>query len=288
MKQSTLLLTSGAAVLTAGAAVIATSCSSAQAMPEKPNVIYILVDDLGWADLSCFGQTKFSTPNIDAMAEGGIQFMQHYAGCTVSAPSRCSIMTGKHTGNTYVRGNKGFRSQADNRTYDTPLPAEEVTLGEIFKEKGYTTACVGKWGMGAPDNEGHPNEQGFDYFFGYLGQGHAHSYYPKFLHENKTEVKLDGKTQYSHQLVEDKALNFIKENKDNPFFIYLTFTLPHAELVMPEADMEKFVGQFPEKKFNRNGGSYGDQENPHAAFAGMVERLDLSVGRVNSLLKELG
>ncbi len=286
MKNNQILLTAGVSLFAAGAA---TSCGSeaAASSAKTPNVIYILCDDLGWADTGCYGQTHFETPNIDAMAKGGVQFMQHYAGCTVSAPSRCSLITGKHTGHTYVRGNKGYTWE-DGHMYDTPIPDEEVTLGELFKQKNYATACIGKWGLGGPQSEGHPNNQGFDYFFGYLGQGHAHHYFPSYLHENETLVELDG-TQYSHQLVEDKALNFIKENKDNQFFLYLTFTLPHAELVMPEEDYEKFIGKFPvETPYKRNGGSYGDQDNPHAAFAGMVERLDLSVGRVNSLLKELG
>ncbi len=279
------MLTAGASLLAAGSA---TSCATEAAEAKLPNVIYILCDDLGCADLGCYGQDKFETPNIDAMAEGGIQFMQHYAGCTVSAPSRCSLITGKHTGHTHVRGNRGYKWE-DGFDYDTPIPDEEVTLAEIFKQKDYATACIGKWGLGGPQSEGHPNNQGFDYFYGYLGQGHAHHYFPTHLHENQTMVKLDGKTQYSHDLIEEKALSYIRENKDNPFFIYLTFTLPHAELVLPEEYYEKHIGEYPvETPFVRNGGSYGDQENPHAAFAGMVERLDLSVGRVNALLKELG
>lgn len=248
-------------------------------------MIYILADDLGYADLGCYGQDKFSTPNIDAMAAGGIQFMQHYAGCTVSAPSRCALVTGKHTGHTYVRGNMPYIAP-DGLKYDTPLPDQEVTLAEIFKQRDYATACIGKWGLGGPQSEGHPNAQGFDYFYGYLGQAHAHSYFPTHLHENETLIELNG--EYSHDLIEGKAIDYIKANKDNPFFLYLTFTLPHAELVMPEEYMEKYIGQFPEKKFNRGKGSYGDQENPRAAYAGMVERLDLSVGRINVLLKELG
>ncbi|MFI3305091.1 MAG: arylsulfatase [Rikenellaceae bacterium] len=285
MRKNQLMLTAGASLLAAGSA---TSCATEVEEAKLPNVIYILCDDLGCADLGCYGQDKFETPNIDAMAEGGVQFMQHYAGCTVSAPSRCSLITGKHTGHTHVRGNRGYKWE-DGFDYDTPIPDEEVTLAEIFKQKDYATACIGKWGLGGPHSEGHPNNQGFDYFYGYLGQGHAHHYFPSHLHENQTMVELDGKTQYSHDLIENKALDYIKANKDNPFFIYLTFTLPHAELVLPEEYYEDHIGEYPvETPFVRNGGSYGDQENPHAAFAGMVERLDLSVGRVNALLKELG
>ncbi len=283
--KSVQIKTVGVSILALGATM--TSVSAAKKTAKAPNVIYILADDLGYADLSCYGQTNFSTPNIDAMAAGGIQFMQHYAGCTVSAPSRCALMTGKHTGHTYVRGNKGTKA-SDGKTYDTALPASEVTIAELFKEQDYATACIGKWGLGAPQSSGHPNNQGFDYFYGYLGQAHAHKYFPEFLHENETLVELDG-TQYSHDLIEGKAIDFITENQDKPFFIYLTFTLPHAELVMPEKDMERFVGKFPEKRFKRvNNGTYGDQAHPHAAFAGMVERMDLSVGRINALLRDLG
>ncbi len=258
-----------------------------EAASKSPNVIYILADDLGYADIGCYGQKIMSTPNLDRMAASGIQFMQHYAGCTVSAPSRCALMTGKHTGHTHVRGNQGVVN-FDGREYDTTLPAAEYTVAELFKERNYKTACIGKWGLGGPGTEGHPNAQGFDYFYGYLGQGYAHSYFPKFLHENDKEIKLDGK-YYSHDLVEEKAMDYIKANKDESFFIYLTFTLPHAELLLPDEYMEKFDGKLgPEKPFVNNGGTYSSQAQPHAAFAAMVERLDVSVGRINDLLKELG
>lgn len=262
--------------------------SSAEAAKgdRRPNVIFILADDLGYADLGCYGQELFQTPNIDKMAALGVQFTQCYAGTTVSAPSRTSLVTGKHTGNTYIRGNKSVKNP-DGKIYDTTLLSEEYTLGEMFKDQGYKTACIGKWGMGGPNTEGSPNAQGFDYYYGYLGQGYAHSYFPKFLHENNTEVELDG-TQYSHDLVEDKAIEYITENRNEPFFIYLTFTLPHAELLLPEEYMAKYNEAFPETPFIRTKGSYSTQMTPHAAFAAMVERLDLSVGRINELLKDLG
>ncbi len=269
------------------AALAATSCAETAAEAKLPNVIYILSDDLGYADLSCYGQTHFETPNIDAMAQDGMLFTNFYAGCTVSAPSRCSLITGKTTGQTHVRGNKGEKL-SDGRTYDTSLPADEFTLGDLFKSKGYTTACIGKWGLGGPYTTGAPNNQGFDYFYGYLGQGHAHKYFPKFLHENNTEVSLDGKT-YSHDMEEEKALQFITDNKDNPFFIYLTYTLPHAELLLPEEYMEPFDGKYTEEKpFIRTKGSYGTQTEPRKAFASMVTRLDQSVGTLMAHLEELG
>ena len=257
--------------------------AAAKQQSTQPNVIYILADDLGYGDLSCYGQSKFQTPNIDKLAAEGVQFMQHYTACPVSAPARCGLMTGKHTGHTAIRGNMK-EIGTDGKTYDTHLPASEFTLGELFKEKNYTTACVGKWGMGGIGTEGHPNKQGFDYFYGYLGQAHAHSYFPKFLHENSTEISLN-KNEYSHDLIEEKAIKFIQNNKNKPFFLYLTFTIPHAELQIPKEYRIEYEDKFmPEKPHTTN---YTPQEKPHATFAAMVSRLDLSVGRIEKLLKEL-
>ncbi|MFI3321143.1 MAG: arylsulfatase [Rikenellaceae bacterium] len=276
-------------------AAVTTSCSSngekSTDRDKTPNVIYILADDLGYGDLSCNGQQYFSTPNIDAMAKEGMNFTQNYAGSAVSAPSRCTIMTGKHTGESYIRGNQSLVKtplNADGNNYGTPLADEEITVAEIFKQANYSTACIGKWGLGGPNSEGAPTAQGFDYFYGYLSQGDAHKHFPPYLHENNTLVELDG-NQYSHELFEQKALDYIRENKDRPFFIYLAFTLVHAELLMPEDDMINQRGKFDEPNPYEQGKThYGSQPTPRAAFAAMAERLDLSVGRVNSLLKELG
>ena len=166
---------------------------------ENPNVIFMMVDDLGLGDLGCYGQKQIKLPNIDKLAENGVAFTQHYSGSTVSAPSRCSLLTGKHTGNSFIRGNKGVKGP-DGEAYDYPLRAEEVTVADIFKKRNYTTACIGKWGLGGPESEGHPNNHGFDYFFGHLGQGNAHHYYPRFLWENNTKINLDEK-HYSHYLI---------------------------------------------------------------------------------------
>ncbi|MFR9649586.1 MAG: arylsulfatase [Rikenellaceae bacterium] len=266
-------------------ALTAVGCSQS-AESVKPNVIYVLVDDLGYGDLSCYGQSNFQTPNIDAMASRGMRFTQNYSGSTVSAPSRCALMTGKHTGNTYIRGNRSEKG-SDGRVYDTPIPLEEFTMAELFKSEGYATGCIGKWGLGGVGSIGHPNNQGFDYFYGCLGQAFAHNYYPEYLHENSEEVALDG--QYSHEAMEGKVTEFISENRDNPFFLYLTYTIPHAELLLPEEDLAKFRGKFPEDKpFVKVRGNYSSQAEPHAAFAAMVTRLDESIGLLFEQLDELG
>ena len=257
---------------------------SVAAQQDKPNVIFILADDLGINDLGCYGQDKIKTPAIDNLAAHGIRFTQHYAGCTISAPSRGSLLTGRHTGHSYIRGNKSTQCD-DGRNYDYPLADEEVTLGEVFKGQGYSTACVGKWGLGGPGSEGSPVRQGFDYFYGYLGQSHAHRYYPGFLHENETLVELDGKTQYAHDLIAEKALDFITNNADKPFFLFFTPTIPHAELKVPDDDCGDYV--FEEVPFEGNS-SYSAQERPRATYAAMVSRLDYNVQQIVDLLEEKG
>jgi len=257
-----------------------------QKAESTPNVIYILADDLGIGDLGCYGQKIIKTPGIDKLAENGMRFIQHYSGSTVSAPSRCSLLTGKHTGNAYIRGNKGYK-HTDGFKYDLPLAASEVTVAEIFKQKNYQTACFGKWGLGGPESEGRPQNQGFDYFFGYLGQGDAHSYYPVHLFENDTKIPLNKKV-YSHDLIMEKAFEYIDKKGDKPFFMYLTPTIPHAELIVPESEMMGYDGKFPETPFVNRGGSYGSQDQPRATYAAMVSRLDRDVQRLVDLLKKKG
>jgi arylsulfatase A len=257
------------------------------AKKDRPNVIYILADDLGYGDLSCYGQKKFQTPNIDRLAAEGMLFTQHYSGSTVCAPSRCSLMTGLHTGHTQVRGNKGVEPEGQ-----FPLAAGTLTLPTIFKQAGYVTGAFGKWGLGAAGNSGEPAKQGVDYFFGYQCQSQAHFYYPDHLRRNEQRVELPGndpKTQqgaYSHDLIADEALAFVRKNKDKLFFMYMPVTLPHAELAVPQKDLEAFKGKYPETPFDGN--HYGRQLTPHAAFAAMVAKLDASVGQLMELLKELG
>lgn len=249
-----------------------------------PNIIYIMADDLGIGDLGCYGQRYIKTPAIDNLAKNGIVFTQHYAGCTVSAPSRCSLLTGKHTGHSFVRGNIGSMC-SDGRQYDYPLKDEEVTVAEIVKTRGYKTACIGKWGLGGPGSEGHPNKQGFDYFFGYLGQGNAHRYYPEFLFENSEKIHLNKKV-YSHDLIMEKALTYIKNAGNEPFLLYLTPTIPHADLILPEGERGEYENKFLEKPFK--GGGYTAQPKPKATFAAMVSRLDRDVKRVMDLLESKG
>lgn len=249
-----------------------------------PNIVYIMADDLGIGDLGCYGQKRIKTPAIDRIAANGIKFTQHYSGSTVSAPSRCVLMTGKHTGHAYIRGNKEYKAE-DGRPYDIPLKAEEVTVAELLKQKNYQTACIGKWGMGGPSSEGHPNNQGFDYFFGYLGQLNAHRYYPDRLFENNTPVMLNN-TVYSHDLIMEKALHFIDTHADAPFFLYLTPTIPHADLIVPNNEWMGYDGKFFEVPYP--GPGYTAQPKPRATFAAMVSRLDRDVQRVIDLLEKKG
>ncbi len=245
----------------------------------KPNIIFILADDLGYGDLSCYGQSKFSTPNIDRLAREGILFHQHYSGSTVCAPSRCSLMTGLHMGHAYVRGNAGAGE-------GIPLRPDDLTVAEVLQKAGYKTGLYGKWGLGVEGTPGHPNRQGFDEFFGYLNQQHAHSYYTDHLWRNETKVPLE-KGRYSHDLIMDEALGFVRRNGANPFFLYLAVTIPHASMEVPEDSIAPFRGKFEETPF-APGQHYSVQPTPNAAFAGMVTRLDQGVGRLLKLLAEMG
>ena len=264
--------------------VIALFCAGVSSAAEtKPNIIFILADDLGYGDLSCYGQEKFTTPNIDRLAREGLKFTQFYAGSTVCAPSRCSLMTGYHTGHCFIRGNRDQPETLGNY----PIPPETVTVAEVLKKTGYATGCFGKWGLGGPLSEGAAFRQGFDIFFGYYDQRHAHSYYPDHLYKNRERIELDGKT-YSHDLIEREALDFIRTNKDKPFFCYLPVTIPHAAMQVPEEFVAPWRAKFPE--FENTIGRYtfeSEVRNPVAAFPGMISRLDLTVKRILDLLEEL-
>jgi len=264
-----------------------------------PNIIYILADDLGYGDLGCYGQEKFTTPNLDQLAREGIRFTRHYSGSTVCAPSRSVLMTGLHTGHTFIRGNQEVRPEGQ-----WPLTASAVTLAEMLKESGYVTGAFGKWGLGFPGSEGDPVNQGFDRFFGYNCQRYAHRYYPEYIWDNKEKFYLEGNDWsttaiYAPDIIQQRTLDFIKENRDTSFFAFVPIVIPHAELIAPDDDIFRdLLGKYPEVPFvGRPGADYGpdmvigmycSQENPHATFAAMVLRIDLYVGQIVSTLKELG
>ncbi len=263
---------------------------------QKPNIIYILADDLGYGDLSCYGQTKFATPNIDKLAEIGMKFTQHYSGCTVCAPSRSTLMTGQHTGHTFIRGNKEWKPEGQY-----PLEAKAVTIAEVLQKTGYKTGAFGKWGLGFVGTEGDPNNQGFDEFYGYNCQRIGHNYYPYHLWHNQEKIILKGNertqtSEYGPELIHKKVLNFMVDNKNKPFFLYYPSIIPHAELFAPEEYIEKYRGKFdPEKNYKGvdegkgyKTGGYGSQPESHAAFAAMVDYLDMQVGEIVAKLKELG
>lgn len=278
----------------AGAAALALAgCSAEKGVDPssgKLNFIYILADDLGYGDLGCYGQETIRTPNIDRLAQEGLKFTQHYAGSTVCAPSRCCLMTGYHTGHAYIRGNSEVEPMGQR-----PIPAGSITIPELLREQGYRTGLVGKWGLGGPDSEGHPNEQGFDHFFGYLCQRHAHNYYPEFLFRNHDRVELDGnevvteredgsgvatsKVTYGPDLMVEEALQFIRESKDSPFSLFYTTTLPHANNEAGNEGME--IPDYGEY----SGEDWPDAQKGHAA---MISRLDKDVGRIMSELRALG
>jgi arylsulfatase A-like enzyme len=272
------------------------ACTPVTKKESLPNIVLILADDLGYGDLSCYGQKKFSTPNIDRIAAEGMLFTQHYSGCTVCAPSRSSLMTGQHTGHTPVRGNKGWEPEGN-----WPLKGSAVTIAEILKSKGYKTGAFGKWGLGFIGTEGDPNSQGFDEFVGYNCQTLAHNYYPDHLWHNSEKILLPENSghntgTYSADLIHRAALAFIEKNFSKPFFLFYPTTIPHAELKAKEEYMKKFHGRFtPEKSFRGvdDGkdfrlGPYGSQPAAHAAFAAMVTELDDYVGELMDKLKETG
>ncbi len=274
-----------------------TGCSSAGHADQKPNIIFIMADDLGYADLGCFGQEIINTPNLDQMAAEGIMFTQHYAGNTVCAPSRCSLMTGLHMGHAEVRGNKQAEPQPSGQQ---PLLAEAVTVAKLLKDAGYKTAMIGKWGLGNAGSSGEPSKQGFDYYYGYLDQVLAHNYYPEFLIRNgqkeilRNEVKYlskeiwhkglgsysTKKVDYSHDLFTQDALRFIDENIENPFFLYLPYTIPHD-------NGEAEVGERMEVP---DFGIYSDMDwgSDQKGYAAMISRMDRDIGAILQKLKDEG
>lgn len=286
--------------------------------PLPPNIIFILADDLGFGELGCYGQTKIRTPHLDRIAAEGMRFTQHYSGSPVCAPSRCSLLTGLHTGHSYIRDNDEMAERGDvwrdpALEGQRPLLPGTVTIGTLLQQAGYATAMIGKWGLGGPGSSGHPNRQGFDHFYGYLCQRVAHNYYPASLWRNDTRVPLEGNAglfphqglppgadpddpasyqryggaHYAPDLMLDEALAWIRRSRAHPFALILTPPLPHLSLQVPEAALQRYAGQFPEQPYSGEQG-YLPQRQPRAAYAAMVSSLDDYVGRILALLQELG
>lgn len=283
-------------------------CAQKEA-PQRPNVVFILADDLGWGDLGCYGQQLIETPNIDALASAGIRFTQCYAGVAVSAPSRSCLLTGTHTGHTPIRSNKPVKGRAPGITEgQQELPAGTRTIFHDFRDAGYRTGAFGKWGLGFITTEGNPGLMGVDQFYGYNCQTLAHSYYPDHLWDNDTKVLLEdnvpeipyGQGTYSADLIHQKSLEFMEQAvaDGKNFFMWYPTTIPHAELIVPEDEIiQKYRGKFGEEtpwagqdqghpRFRIGG--YCSVAEPHATFAAMVTRLDKYVGEIVAKLKELG
>lgn len=287
--------------------------------PPAPNIVFIFADDLGYGELGCYGQQKIKTPHIDRLAAQGMRFTDFYSGNAVCAPSRCSLMTGKHPGHAYIRNNRQAKLPAElveqhGLTFpgQEPIPADEVTIAELLKAKGYATAAIGKWGLGHIGTSGDPNAQGFDLFFGYNCQAHAHSFYPGHLWRNDQKFPLNNDPpvpghaslppaadpqdpasyaafkgrDYAPDRMLDEALRFLRENRQRPFFLYFPSTLPHVALHVPDEDLKPYLGRWDETPFT--GGGYTPHRTPRAAYAAMISRLDKSVGRIMQQLAELG
>jgi len=255
---------------------------------EKPNIILIVADDLGWGDVGFNGQTKINTPNIDKLAKEGIVFNNFYSGSTVCGPSRASLMTGKHTGHSTVRGNP--RWTASGKPVD--ISKEEITIDEELKKAGYTTGVIGKWGLAENLDEGKPNKQGFDYFYGFNKHFPAHHYYPDSIYENNTKIEIKGnnwklkKEHYVQDLFTNKAKDYIAKNSEKPFFLYLAYTVPHFELTVPEDSKQQYLNKnWPLREMNP--GHYLHDKNGHVTYAAMVSRLDSQIGELMLQLEEL-
>lgn len=276
----------------------------------KPNIIYIYADDLGYGELGSYGQTKIKTPNLDRLATEGIRFTQHYTSTPVCAPARCMLMTGKHGGHSYIRGNYelgGFED--DKEGGQMPLPEGTLTIARMMKQAGYVTGAIGKWGLGMVNTSGEPGKQGFDYFYGYLDQKQAHNFYPTHLWENnkwdtlrnsfinvhkplplndtnKVDFEYYKGKDYSLTRMAEKTLAFIKKNKDTPFFLYLPYTAPHVSLQAPAEAIREYIGKFDEQPYygqNR----YASSLYPKSTYAAMITYMDKQIGRIMTLLKEL-
>lgn len=258
------------------------------AAERPPNVVLIIADDLGYAELGSYGQKKIKTPSLDKLASEGMRFTQFYAGNAVCATSRCVLMSGKHAGHAFIRDNRAVKPEGQY-----PIPESEVILPELFKGRGYATGAMGKWGLGPTGSSGDPNKQGFDLFFGYNCQGKAHNHYPTHVWRNATHLRLEGNEgiaigkQFSHDLFEAEVLKFVDEHKSKPFFLYLPFTIPHLALQVPDDSLAEYKGQWEDPPYT-GGKGYFPHATPRAAYAAMVTRMDRSVGRIVERIKQHG
>ena len=290
--------------------ILIASAGCTQVQP--PNVIYILADDLGYGELGSYGQTLIQTPNLDRLATEGMRFTQHYSGSPVCAPSRCTLLTGLHTGHCQVRDNYELGGFADS-TERGQLPLEEgtYTLGHMMQDAGYKTAIIGKWGLGGPHSIGIPTEQGFDYFYGYLDQKQAHNHYPSHLWRNTEWDTLANGYFHPHQrfegldpfdpasydrykgpdyapdLMANEAEEFIRQHASEPFFLYLAHTVPHLALQVPDEELEPYEGALTESPYDGSRG-YLPHIRPQSAYAAMITRMDAHIGRIIEVLHELG
>lgn len=281
------------------------------AQTRKPNIIFIYADDLGYAETGPYGQQKIKTPHLDRLSAEGIHFNQFYTSTPVCAPARCMLLTGRHGGHSYIRGNYEMGGFADSlEGGQMPLPEGTVTIGTMLQKAGYTTGAVGKWGLGMQYSTGDPNRQGFDYFYGYLDQKQSHSFYPTHLWENgkadslrntfidvhkslspATATNADfeyykGK-DYAIDEMTKKAMQFIRKNQQRPFFLYLPYTIPHVSLQVPDSALQQYLGQFNEKPYYGQQG-YSPQKYPLSAYAAMITYLDSQVGIIMNLIASLG
>ena len=284
----------------------------------KPNVVFIMADDLGYGDLGSFGQQKIRTPNLDRMAAEGMKLTQHYAGNAVCAPSRCVLMTGKHPGNAFIRDNKQMGGRSLSRIGrpevegQHPIPDEEVTMAELFQKAGYVTGGFGKWGLGGPGSSGEPLRQGFDRWFGYNCQAVAHNFYPTYLWDDDRIIDLSNApfsahdsfrededptqpesyrrfqgTEYSADLIAEQALAFVRANRERPFFLYWPTTVPHVALQVPDDSLAEYDGEWDDPPYT-GGRGYIPHFRPKAAYAAMITRMDRDIGRLMDLVSELG
>ena len=298
----------GLAVLVLAASCVNGSHGTTKAV-DKPNIVFIIADDLGYGDLGCYGQKRFRTPSIDRLAAEGMRFTAHYSGSSVCAPSRCVLMTGLHPGHAYIRDNRQARGYPEGQE---PVPANYLKLPLSLKGLGYTLGGFGKWGLGPIGSSGDPLRQGFDRFFGFNCQGVAHNYYPAYLWDNDRKIALNNPAFSAHQalpagadpndpasyarytgkdyapdLIGEQALRFIRDNKDKSFFLYYPTTVPHLALQVPEDSLAEYAGRFPEEPYKGDRG-YLPHRQPRAAYAAMITRMDREVGRVMALIQELG